>query len=313
MYGICRWKIPAFSNKDAKSLCYGYIRDNYTKSRIPKVMPVTCMNYFYDRNIIKKIKNLSQCQVISNIYEIGPYKFQMRLLLNLFNEASITLNITLASGPITTKPKIHSFKPLFTIKICETNTIAKNINLSGLSEEDKKCQFWYDFGPIKNIKSKLKNKMTIELQVIAFNALNNKGNIIPIKSINYSKSSTQLNEITIPSSSYYWNLCQDFNIKQFKNAFNGQYFCSSIFEMVSFNWMIKIFPNGDFSEDKGNVDLYLLLTSLPPHIDTLYIGYKFIINDTNKTFTCDGFHAFNHHEMCIWISNLKTKQIQQLD
>eukprot|EP01084_Bolivina_argentea_P275733 470314_1 len=78
---------------------------------------------------------------------------------------------------------------------------------------------------------------------------------------------------------YVWKIM---DLKQIKNAHNGEYFESDIFNICEYIWRLRLYPNGIEKDQMGDSKLQLYLNELPNeyNIKSVSIEFQFKIKET---------------------------------
>eukprot|EP01084_Bolivina_argentea_P141527 248683_1 len=91
-----------------------------------------------------------------------------------------------------------------------------------------------------------------------------------------------------------WKI-EDQELSKMKQAKNKDVFVSDTFEMVSMNWCINVYSNGNRDNNIGSFKVYLKLLSSPPQNGTKIIVFR-------RIYCKEYYSSFS------WIETYKTKK-----
>ena len=73
--------------------------------------------------------------------------------------------------------------------------------------------------------------------------------------------------------SYAWTVSSKKQVEAILSAKTGELFESRPFKMAKLFWTIRLYPNGNNSNSKGSVKIFLKLVSMPHILDQINLSY----------------------------------------
>eukprot|EP01084_Bolivina_argentea_P031278 57887_1 len=90
---------------------------------------------------------------------------------------------------------------------------------------------------------------------------------------------------------YKWQITDPSMLKQMKNAQNKKDWVSSVFSACGFRWTLRVYPNGNTTNNEGYVHFFLTLAFVPPKIKSVVVAFKYglieidQISDSTSTYS----------------------------
>ena len=310
-----QWKLPEFNEHHVDHLTNGYIRDESKKYSlyVPRDVSNTCMQYYYNLNIINKVKTAENGQGFkSNLFSIGPFKFYMDVFPNGYDSESKG-NIDWFLNLSSMSPTIQRIAFKYQVKIKEnghsyTNSARLNhdeVSVGWDEVSNKSIQelqsltfllfitiydlFNYDDESIITQKRDLFTIKPIEnilnqqelMENKEFYTRSNEGNdLIYTPHDTEFIDSQNINSALLPSGCGSWIVDDKLLMDSIKRCKNGERFESELFMANGFKWCLKMYPNGTGINDKGRVDLGIYLVTMSPNISKLWMQYRILLHET---------------------------------
>eukprot|EP01083_Nonionella_stella_P122252 367725_1 len=266
------WNLPLMPAENRKSLCHGYIRNNYNNHIATHIMGLCSTFYSPSFFTLKDIKNATSFpKYVSPIFTVDEFKCCVQIWPNGCDEAhrgQVLLVLCFLGFP----PKIKQVRSKFTLAIAETATWFTREERT-FTSSSMSCSWKPSLLKIDNDKLQSTDTLTIvcgihELVIAEKGKFRRAHTIVPKTSNIYRLSN-------LSTLSYLWQMDDDIStMDEIHNAPSVYAFASPIFELFGLQWYLTFYPNGSKIKRKGQANVYLHLASVPSSDFSVWIKQR---------------------------------------